>query len=73
MPVRQDLIINPSAYAAVVSGMEPADVTFRCNTENYILMMYGRLEVERAVSDRRLAVDGSIELAKHFNTWFKGF
>jgi hypothetical protein len=35
--------------------------------------MFGRLKVERAVADGRLSVEGSMERAKDFNAWFKGF
>ena len=73
MPVHQDLLINSCAYEMVASTKESADVTFRCDTGNYVLMMYGRLEVERAIADGRLLVEGSVDRAKHFNTWFKGF
>ena len=71
--VHQDLLVNGDAYEAGPSGTKAADATFHCNTGNYILLMFGRLQVERAVADGRLAVEGSMELAKNFNAWFKGF
>lgn len=71
--VRQDLVINSDSYNVLKSGLKVPDVIFRCETGNYILMIYGRLEIERAVKDERLTVEGSMELAKNFNTWFKGF
>ena len=71
--VRQDLTVTSGGYQMELVGKNPADVIFRCNTSNYILMMYGRLEVERAIADGRLTVEGSGELANTFNSWFKGF
>ena len=71
--VRQDLVITSDSYDVLESDMNPPDVVFHCDTGNYILMMYGRLEIERAIQDGRLSVKGSMELAKHFNTCFKGF
>ena len=71
--VRQDLVINSDSYDVLESDIKLPDVIFRCETGNYILMMYGRLAIERAVRDGRLSVEGSMELAKDFNTWFKGF
>ena len=71
--VRQDLVINSDSYGVLESDIKLPDVIFRCETVNYILMMYGRLAIERAVRDGRLFVEGSMELAKDFNTWFKGF
>ena len=71
--VREDLFLNGDAYKTEPSGTEDADVIFRCNTENYILLMFGRLQVEHAVTEGRLSVEGSMERAKNFNAWFKGF
>ena len=71
--VHEDLLVNDDAYQAERSGPEPADAVFRCNAGNYILLMFGRLQVERAVADGRLSIDGSQDLAKNFNAWFKGF
>jgi len=71
--VNEDLLVNGDAYETGPSGPEPADAIFRCNTGNYILLMFGRLQVERAVADGRLSIDGSFDQAKNFNAWFKGF
>ena len=71
--VHQDLLVNGDAYEVSSSGTEEADAAFRCNTGNYILLMFGRLQVESAVGDGRLSVEGSLEQAKNFNAWFKGF
>ena len=71
--VHQDLLVNGDAYEARPSSTEAADATFHCNTGNYILLMFGRLQVERAVADGRVSVEGSLEQAKNFNAWFKGF
>jgi uncharacterized protein (TIGR03083 family) len=71
--VHEDLLVNDDAYQAGPSGPEHADAVFRCNTGNYILLMFGRLQVERAVADGRLSIDGSQDQAKNFNAWFKGF
>jgi uncharacterized protein (TIGR03083 family) len=71
--INEDLLVNGDAYEAGPSGPELAAATFRCNTGNYILLMFGRLQVERAVADGRLSMDGSLDQAKNFNAWFKGF
>ena len=71
--VRQDLVVNSDSYDVLESAINLPDVIFNCKTGNYILMMYGRLEIESAVEEGRLSIEGSIELAKNFNTWFKGF
>ena len=65
--------MNSDSYDVLESAINLPDVIFNCKTGNYILMMYGRLEIESAVEEGRLSIEGSIELAKNFNTWFKGF
>ena len=71
--VHEDLLVTGDSFQAGQSGPEQADVVFRCSTGNYILLMFGRLQVERAVADGRLSVEGSQDQAKNFNAWFKGF
>ena len=71
--VHEDLLVNGDSFEAGPSGPEPADAVFSCNTGNYILLMFGRLQVERAVADGRLSIEGSQDQAKNFNAWFKGF
>ena len=71
--VHKDLVVDGDAHRTEASNTEDADATFRCDTGNYLLLMFGRLKVERAVTDGRLSVEGSMERAKDFNAWFKGF
>ena len=71
--VCEDLVVDGDAHKTEASNTEDADATFRCDTGNYLLLMFGRLQVERAVADGRLSVEGSMERAKDFNAWFKGF
>ena len=71
--VHEDVVVYGDGYKTETSDTEDADATFHGNTGNYILLMFGRLQVERAVADGRLSVDGSMERAKDFNAWFKGF
>ena len=71
--IRKDVLVHRDTYKIETSNTEDADATFRCNTGNYILLMFGRLQVERGIADGRLSIEGSIERAKNFNTWFKGF
>jgi len=71
--VHEDLLVTGDSYEAVKSGSEPADVVFSCSTGNYILLMFGRLQVGSAITSGRLSIEGSAEQAKNFNSWFKGF
>ena len=71
--VHEDLLVTGDSYQVGQSHPEPADVVFRCSTGNYVLLMFGRLEVESAVAAGRLSIEGSPDQAKNFNVWFKGF
>jgi hypothetical protein len=50
----------------------PPHVTFRCGTETYLLLVYGRLPLDAAVTSGRLAVEGDREMARRFGQWFRG-
>ena len=73
MAVHEDLLVNGDSYQGGQAGPEQADVVFRCSTGNYILLMFGRLQVERAVAAGRISMGGSQDQAKNFNAWFRGF
>ena len=71
--VNQDVVINNGAFEIEPVGDGPADAEFRCNTGNYILLIYGRLSVDQGLSSGRLNVDGPVEQAAYFTQWFQGF
>ncbi len=49
-----------------------ADVTFRCDGETYVLVMYGRVSPDAALADGRLTFEGNAGLAARFGQHFKG-
>jgi hypothetical protein len=53
-------------------GKTPADVTFRCDGETFVLLMYGRLRAQEAVSQGRITFEGDAELVAAFNQRFQG-
>ena len=65
--------MSGDTFSTEQHNSEAPDAIFRCDTSNYLLLMFGRLQVEHAVADGRLVVEGSLERAKNFNNWFKGF
>ncbi len=71
--VNQDVVISNGAFEIEAGGEGAADAVFRCNTGNYILLVYGRLGVEEGLSSGRFAVEGSAEQAANFTRWFQGF
>ena len=53
-------------------GKTPADVTFHCDGETFVLLMYGRLRAQEAVSQGRITFEGDTELAAAFSQRFTG-
>jgi predicted lipid carrier protein YhbT len=48
------------------------DATFHCDTETYILLIYGRLNLDTDLASGRLMIEGDHEAAKAFQQWFRG-
>jgi uncharacterized protein (TIGR03083 family) len=70
--IRQDVLVSQDGFQITPVADSPADVTFRCTTGNYLLFVYGRLPLDRAVATDRLAVGGNRQQAALFNTLFRG-
>jgi len=71
--VKEDLVVTGDAFQAEANASGDADAVFLCDTGNYILLLYGRLDVDQATVEGRLRVQGSLEQAVNFTAWFKGF
>ena len=71
--IKEDVVVNANEFQIENPGSGDADTVFRCNTGNYILLIYGRLDVNQASRNGRLEITGSIERAVNFTAWFKGF
>ena len=67
-----DIVVNGGKADINKAGKKPSNVTFRCSTETFVLMMYGRLRAEDLIESRTLLVEGSETLAKEFGRLFKG-
>lgn len=67
-----DLVVTEGAMQQDTAGAASADVTFQCGTETFVLLVYGRLVLDRALSEKRLTVTGAREQAAAFAQWFKG-
>jgi hypothetical protein len=73
--------VDPSTHDIMVehakARMEPArtatpHVTFRCETDIFMLMMYRRLTLEPVLAAGQLVVEGDQGLATAFDRWLKG-
>ena len=72
VPIKVGIAVEGDKAHLEDSAAGSADVTFRCDTETFALLMYGRLAPEPVVADGRLAVEGDADLAAQFSQWFKG-
>ena len=70
--VQQDVLVNQGSFQLQPITNVPADVTFRCTTSNYLLLIYGRLDHERAAKVGTLKIDGKPDLAALFGSLFQG-
>ena len=77
VPVEEDVLVTGEAFqvetSVEASGENQPDVTFHCNTGNYILLIFGRLDLEGASDTGRLVIEGAKDRAAHFTAWFQGF
>jgi uncharacterized protein (TIGR03083 family) len=71
VPVKQDVLVSRDNFLIEAVADARANVTFRCNTGNYILLIYGRLCLDCALDTGRLEIEGNRELASLFNIWFQ--
>lgn len=72
VPVQQDVLVSQDGFHVEPLGNHDADVTFRCQTGDYILLLYGRLPLDRAVDTGRLKSDGRRQQAALFPVLFQG-
>ena len=73
VPVQQDVLVTRERFSIQPVGHAAANVIFRCNTGNYIFLIYGRLTLQKGVATGRLTIEGSQKEADNFAAWFKGF
>ncbi len=72
VPSRNDILVEGDKAHMEPAEAAEANVTFRCDTETFVLMMFGRLTLDAAVAANRLEVDGDRGLAAEFGRWFPG-
>jgi uncharacterized protein (TIGR03083 family) len=72
MLVRQDMLVSQDGFRIEPVTDSGADVTFRCTTGDYMLLVYGRLPLDLAVDTGRLEIAGNRQQAALFTTLFQG-
>ena len=71
-PGKSDIVVESNTLRMEDAGETTARVTMRCDTETYVLLVYGRLNLEAALDSGRLSIAGERELAIAFGQWFRG-
>ena len=72
VPVTADIVVEGDKFRYEQDAQGTADVTYRCHTHIFALLMYGRIPAAQAIAEGHLAVDGDKALAEQFSQWFKG-
>ncbi|MBC8281490.1 MAG: maleylpyruvate isomerase N-terminal domain-containing protein [Chloroflexi bacterium] len=72
IPVTADIVVEGDKFSYETASEATADVTFRCHTHIFALLMYGRMSAADAMAAGHLATDGDANLAARFSQWFKG-
>ena len=70
--VRKDIVIAAEGAQVQPAGDQEPDVTFQCDGETYVMVMYGRLKIADALAEGRLTFDGDPALAVGFGQRFVG-
>lgn len=70
VPIKSDIVVEGDTARMEPAGEISADVIFKCDTEIFVLLMYGRLTCETAIAAGRLVGEGSREVVAEFNRWF---
>ncbi len=71
-PYVVDVVVTVEQQYMEVGSRENAQVTFRCDGETFILLMYGRIRPEASIAEGRVSFEGDPQLVTAFVERFKG-
>ena len=71
-PRLRDIVVEGDKARMEVARSGPADASFDCSAETFVLLMCGRASVASAVSAGEMTVESGAELADEFSRWFRG-
>jgi uncharacterized protein (TIGR03083 family) len=66
----QDILVEGEKARMEPAGHDQAAVTFHCDTEAFILLMYGRITQEATMASGRLRGEGDHQLIQTFGQYF---
>jgi uncharacterized protein (TIGR03083 family) len=68
-----DIVVEgDQAHIGPAADATPANMTFSCELETFVLMMCGRIGLDAALGDKRLIPTGDMAVAQGFKQWFQG-
>ena len=71
-PYVVDVVITEEQQYMEVASKDDAQVTFRCDGETFVLLMYGRIKPEAAIAEGRAFFEGDRQLVTAFAERFTG-
>ena len=67
-----DVVVTEENQVMEVASSRDAQVTFKCDGETFVFLMYGRIEPEAAIANGRMSYAGDPELVTAFVQRFTG-
>ena len=67
-----DIVLSREGARVEPANHAEADVTFRCDAETYVFVLFGRHTLDAAVADGAVVVEGDRDLARAFGQSFQG-
>jgi uncharacterized protein (TIGR03083 family) len=72
IPLKTDIVVEGEQARLEPGESTQANVTFRCATEPFVLLLYGRLTLPYAIAAGCIAAEGETGLIPAFAQWFRG-
>ncbi|MBQ12198.1 MAG: hypothetical protein CMJ45_11700 [Planctomyces sp.] len=67
-----DVVVEDNRARAVPAKTTPANFSIGCDTDTFVLLMYGRFSLESAVAAGRMTTEGDEGLMTGFDQWLAG-
>ena len=68
-----DMVVEgDTTHLAPATDATPANATFACERETFVLMMCGRIGFDAALGDKRIIPTGDMAWVQAFPKWFQG-
>jgi uncharacterized protein (TIGR03083 family) len=69
---RHDIVGEDGTCRIEPASATAAHITFRGDTETFVLLIFGRLSLESASASGRLSIEGELGLIEAFGRWLRG-